>query len=151
MHTAVLDIQRFIDSALSKVNERRVDLVYLPKRAHTLLGIAYDPIYSHFLKWDRVVELGGLLFGSETTSFTDEQPEWLQAGALFTELCVEQCKRQAQESLHEHIWREGELIGPTGPHEYLGFARACFNSGLCEAGSDSEVAISKEDWPVRET
>jgi hypothetical protein len=53
---------------------------------------------------------------------------------------------KAQESLHEHIWREGELIGPTGPHEYLGFARACFNSGLCEAGSDSEVAISKEDW-----
>lgn len=40
----------------------------------------------------------------------------------------------------------GETFEPTGPHDYLGYARRCFNSALRRARSDAAVSVSYEDW-----
>jgi hypothetical protein len=143
MHTAASDIQQFVGSTLSKADKGRVDFVYLSKRVNILLDEAsYYPNSSVFLDWHLVVELGGLLFGSET--FTVKQPEWLQAGALFTELCIQQCKGAKVTS--GNILREGLIYAPTRPYKYLSFASACFNSGLCKPGSSSKFDIPQKDW-----
>lgn len=109
-------------------------------------------MYSTSEEWDRVVELTTILLGQDTAgtvtfqSFHQTSPNWLQAGFLFAEICIRMCKRQAGKAFPETIWPNGRPIDPTQPHDYLGYTRRCFNSGLCRMGSDSSISIPAKDW-----
>jgi hypothetical protein len=140
------DPQTSVNLILSKADKKGVDFIYLSRDAYIRLGTGSDPIYSRFEDWGKVVDLTDSLFGKGVVNFDKRQPLWLHAGILFTDICIEQCKRQAHQPLPENTRRGNDIISPTGPYEYLGYARRCFNTGLCEAGSEEGVYISKEDW-----
>jgi hypothetical protein len=99
-------------------------------------------------EWSSVVDLVESLFGTEVIGFKREMPRWQYAGILFADICIQQCTIQEEESNKPKvIFKQGRYISPTGPHEYLGYARLCFNSGLPPFKIFEEgIMISKEDW-----
>jgi hypothetical protein len=136
------DVEQFADKVLS---ESKADFVYLPRKAQGKLGAGRDALYSRYANWSEVVILTSSLFG-KNIGFTEDTPDWLRAGCLFARICIQQCQNLSTKELPGNITRGETIVGPTYPHEYLGYARRCFNSGLAQANSYAGVEISRDDW-----
>ena len=143
MATTELNAQQFADEVLS---DAKPDFVYLSNKAKTILWQnTTEPMKPHSEEWPNVVTLTNLLFRKDI-GFAKETPDWPRAGCLYATICIQQCKKMSTKELPEPMFLNGELIIPTYPHEYLGYARRCFNSGFTQAGIYADVEISKDNW-----
>ncbi|KAK7419153.1 hypothetical protein QQX98_003492 [Neonectria punicea] len=106
-----------------------LDTVYIrDMQAYIKVKCGWNEVFSWYGEWSEVTKATNCLFGRE---IFNDQPNWLEAGCLFTNLCVHRAnlEKERGKCFRDKCAAEGSCsLVKTG--DYLTYARRCFNTGL---------------------